>query len=124
ANSVAPVCKQYASFAYASPGGRMFASGVAGKDPHLRSAKAVLNYRINFGEEFSGTLADFILDTEGWQIRYLGIEQIIERKKLRFYILPHAVERFTWARQRVFLKELQPVRLDGGENHFDVLTAA
>lgn len=124
ASSVAPVCKQYASFAYASPGGRMFASGVVGTDPHLRSAKAVLNYRVNIGDECGGTLADFILDTEDWQIRYLGIEQIIERKKLRFHILPQAVERFTWARQRVFLRELQPVRLDGGENRFDVLTAA
>lgn len=124
ANSVAPVCKQYASFAYASPGGRMFANGVVGTDPHLRSAKAVLNYRVSIADEFGGTLADFILDTQEWQIRYLGIEQIIERKKLRFHVLPQAVERFTWARQRVFLRELQPVRLDGGENQFDVLTAA
>lgn len=124
ASSVSPVCKQYASFAYASPGTRMFASGVGGMDPHLRSAKAVLNYRVDVGGEFGGTVADVVISTEDWKVRYFGIEQVSERKKLGFYILPQAVERFTWATQTVFLRELQPVRLDGSENQSDVLTAA
>jgi sporulation protein YlmC with PRC-barrel domain len=115
ANSVLPVCKQYASFALSSPGARMFARGLVGSDPHLRSAKAVMNYRINTGSDFGGTLADLIFDDESWALRYLAVEQIIERKKLRFHILPQSVERFTWATQRVFLRELQPVRLEGGE---------
>jgi sporulation protein YlmC with PRC-barrel domain len=115
ASSVLPVCKQYASFALSSPGARMFARGLVGSDPHLRSTKAVMNYRINTGADFGGTLADLIFDDESWTIRYLAVEQIIERKKLRFHILPQSVERFTWATQRVFLRELQPVRLEGGE---------
>jgi sporulation protein YlmC with PRC-barrel domain len=125
ASSVAPVCKQYASFAYASPGARMFASGMAETDPHLRSVNAVLNFRVNAAGEVGGTLADFMVDDEGWQIRYLVIEQLIERKKLRFHILPQTVERFTWATQRLSLRELQPVRLDGADNRLvEVLTAA
>jgi sporulation protein YlmC with PRC-barrel domain len=115
ASSALPVCKQYASFAMASPGARMFARGLAGSDPHLRSTKAVMNYRINTATEFGGTLADLIFDEGSWSIRYLAVEQVIEQKKLRFHILPQAVERFSWAAQRVFLRELQPVRLDGGE---------
>ena len=115
ANSVLPVCKQYASFALASPGARMFARGLVGSDPHLRSAKAVMNFRINTDNDFEGTLADLVFDDESWTIRYLAVEQIIERKKLRFHILPQSVERFTWVTQRVFLRELQPVRLEGGE---------
>jgi len=115
ASSVLPVCKQYASFALSSPGARMVAHGAVGSDPHLRSTKAVMNYRINTGSDFGGTLADLIFDDGSWAIRYLAVEQIIERKKLRFHILPQSVERFTWATQRVFLRELQPVRLEGGE---------
>ena len=115
ASSALPVCKQYHSFAMASPGARMFAPGLVGSDPHLRSTKAVMNYRINTAAELGGTLADFIFDEESWAVRYLAVEQVIERKKLRFHILPQAVERISWAAQSVFLRELQPVCLDGGE---------
>lgn len=124
ASSVLPVCKQYAAFAYTSPGARLFASGVVGADPHLRSARAVTNYRINVAGEFGGTLADFIFDDRSWEIRYLGVEQIIERKKMRFHVVPQSVERFTWATQRVFLRNLMPVQLEGAANAPDLLTAA
>lgn len=124
ASSVLPVCKQYASFALASPGARLFARGVVGADPHLRSARAVANYRLNVAGEFAGTLADFIFDDESWTIRYLGVEQIVERKKLLFHLLPQSVERFTWATQRVVLRNLQPVHLDGPEHNPGILTAA
>lgn len=114
ASSVSPVCKQYETFAYTSPGARKYATGMEA-DPHLRSAKAVVRYQVRAGEGFEGTVADFLCATEDWQIRYLGIEQTFERKTMRFYVLPQAVERITWATQRVILKELNPVAvgLDG-----------
>jgi sporulation protein YlmC with PRC-barrel domain len=115
ASSVLPVCKQYASFALASPSARTFPRGLVGADPHLRSAKAVMNYRITNEAEFGGILADLVWNDENWTIRYLAIEQMIERKKLRFHILPQSVERFTWATQRVLLRALQPVLLEDGE---------
>ena len=124
ASSVLPVCKQYASFAFSSPGARLFARGVIGSDPHLRSARAVSNYRINVAGEFGGTVADFLLDDENFEIRYLAVEQVIERKKVCFHVLPESVERFTWATQRVFLRELQPVRLASDSASAEVLTAA
>ena len=124
ASSVLPVCKQYASFAFSSPGARLFARGVVGSDPHLRSARAVSNYRINVAGESGGTLADLMFDDESWEIRYLSVEQIIERRKVAFHVLPQSVERFIWATQRVFLRELQPVRLDSDFAPAEVLTAA
>ena len=115
AGSVLPVCRQYASLAYGFPGARILSRGTAVSDPHLRSAKAVTNYHITASGEFAGTLADFIFDDTAWQIRYLGVEQSIERKKMLFHILPQSVERFTWATQRILLRELQPVGLDSAE---------
>jgi hypothetical protein len=105
ASSVRPVCGQYAAFAYASRG----AGTVA--DPHLRSAKTVMHYRLNVSGEAGGNLADFLYEGEGWEIRFLGIEQKFEQKTMRFYVLPQAVERITWAAQKVVLRELKPVAL-------------
>jgi hypothetical protein len=107
ANSVLPVCRQYATIALGSPR----SGDLVQADPHLRSARAVLQYQMNIGGEFAGTLADFLFDDQTWTIRCLAIEQAIEQKKIHFHILPHSVERFTWATQRVLLRELQPVEL-------------
>ena len=123
ASSVSPVCKQYEAFAYTSPGARKYATGMEA-DPHLRSAKAVARYQVDAGGEFEGAVADFLYESEAWQIRYLGIEQKFERKTMRFYVLPQAVERITWATQRVILKELNPVAVDLGGNRETVPTVA
>lgn len=112
ASSVLPVCKQYASLALASPGASSFARALTGADPHLRSARAVTHYRLNVRGEFAGTLADLVIEPAEGEVRYLAVEQIIDRRKIQFHIVPAAVERFTWASQRVLLKYLQPVVLD------------
>ena len=111
ASSVLPVCKQYASLALASPGSSRLEASYIKADPYLRSARAVSNYRITAGGEFAGTLVDFLMDPLTWSIRYIGVQQIIDRKKLLFHVLPESVERFSWSTQRVFLKELLPVML-------------
>jgi len=110
--SVLPVCRQYASLAFNSPGASRLIAG----DPHLRSARAVSNYRINVdGQECGGTLEDFIFAEESWEIRYLAVEQSIEGRKVNFHVLPQSVERFTWATQRILLRDLQPVELAAEE---------
>lgn len=124
AGSVLPVCRQYASLAYAFPGARISSSATVASDPHLRSAKAVMSYRINAAGEFAGTLADCIFDDAAWQIRYLGVEKTIERKKMLFHVLPQSVERFTWTTQRIVLRELQPVRLESAERSAPSFQAA
>jgi sporulation protein YlmC with PRC-barrel domain len=112
ASSVLPVCRQYASMALGSPR----ANDLVQSDPYLRSARAVAQYQLNESGEFAGTLSDFLFDDESWEIRFLAIEQVIEQKKLRFHVLPQSVERFTWATQRVLLRNLQPVEL-AAEQH-------
>jgi hypothetical protein len=112
ASSALPVCKQYESFAYASPGTRRLALRA---DPHLRSAKAVMQCRLDLAGQLAGDVADFVYDSERWDICYVGIEQKFERKKMRSYVLPQAVERITWATQRVILRELNPVAMELGE---------
>jgi sporulation protein YlmC with PRC-barrel domain len=114
ANSVLPVCKQYASLALASPGASFLARGLTSSDPHLRSARAVTHYRLMVQGEFAGTLSDFLVDTEELGIRYLAVEQVIDRRRIQFHVLPASVERFTWATQRIHLRYLQPVVLEGG----------
>jgi sporulation protein YlmC with PRC-barrel domain len=111
AASVLPVCKQYAALAFSSPGASLLARGLVASDPGLRSARAVTNYRLNFLGEFVGTLSDLLFDPADGEIRFLAAEQVIERRKIQFHILPTAVERFTWATQRVHLRHLQPVTL-------------
>jgi len=118
ASSALPVCRQYASLALGSPK----ASNLVPSDPHLRSARAVAQYRINVGGEFAGSLSDFLFDDENWEIRYLAVEQMIEQKKIQFHVLPQSVERFTWATQRVLLRSLQPIEL-AAEPHLPAVAA-
>lgn len=118
AAAVLPVCKQYASLAMSSPGASHLGRNLVTADPHLRSARAVTNYRLQLNGEFAGMLADLLFDPEAREIRYLAVEQVIERRKVRFHILPSAVERFSWATQRVHLKHLQPVLLEDSSSVF------
>ncbi len=110
-----PVCRQYAAMALSSPGARRRGRSAAGHDPYLRSARTVFNYCISVAGEFGGTLTDFIFDGAKWQIRYLAIEQALEDRKIHFHVPTQSVERFTWATQRVLLRDLQPVEIAAGE---------
>jgi hypothetical protein len=110
ASSVLTVCKQYASLAMSSPGSGRLSRGLT--DPHLRSARATQLYTLQAHGECAGTLADFLFDPASREIRYLAVEQAIDGRQVRFIILPSAVERFSWATQRIHLKHLQPVVLE------------
>lgn len=111
ASSVLPVCGQYARMALNSPGAAGFAAKLSGADPHLRSARAVLDYQINVAGQCEGRLTDFLFEHQSWEIRYLAVEHVIENRRIHFHILPQSVERFTWATQRVLLRDLQPVEM-------------
>lgn len=123
ASSVRPVCKQYDSLAFSSPGGRILQKDFDA-DPHLRSARSVIVYRVNTADSAAGMLADLVFDDAVWQIRYLAVEQKIDGKRLRYHVLPQSVERFTWSTQRVILRDLKPVRLESGAGDVEIFTAA
>ena len=94
ASSVLPVCKQYASLALSSPGSSRLEASYIKADPNLRSARAVANYRITAAGEFAGTLVDFLMDPVSWSIRYIAVQEIIDRKKLLFHVLPKSLLQF------------------------------
>lgn len=43
-------------------------------DSHLRSMREVMGYRIHALDDDIGEVADFIIDTESWQVRYLVVD--------------------------------------------------
>ncbi len=48
--------------------------GRAPGDPHLRSARDVAGYRVHCDDRSVGHVDDFLLDDDGWQIRYVVID--------------------------------------------------
>ena len=124
ASSVLPVCKQYAALAFGSPGGRLMDEQLKTSNPNIRTAKAVIGYSMQANGKSCGRLEDLIFDEESFEIRYLAIGQLVAGKKLQFHIVPQSVERFTWATQRVVLRDLQPVCLEGGQNEAAISAAA
>ena len=69
------------------------------------------NYKVAVGDDVAGTLADFLIDDQTWEIRNLAVDHEIDGRKVAFHILPQTVERVTWATQRIALRLLLPVEL-------------
>ena len=107
-SSYLPVCQQYAIYRSGSPGSLTVRRKLTESNPHLRSAKALFSYSVHFSGEFVGCLGDFVFD-DSWAIRYIGIEQLAQRKRLCFHLLPGSIQTISWATQRIQLRELNPV---------------
>jgi sporulation protein YlmC with PRC-barrel domain len=74
-----------------------------GGDPHLRSVREVVGYRIQGSDGEIGHVDDFIVDDETWAIRYLVIDTRnwwLDRKVL---VAPHWAERISWDAKNVYL---------------------
>jgi hypothetical protein len=122
ASSMLPVCKQYASLAFATPASSARRPGAA--NPYLRSARAVNRYQVVAADEPAGALVDLLLDDSDWQVRHLRVEQTIEDRQVSFYVQPQSVERFSFAARRLILRDLLPVELDQAPNHIGAVAAA
>jgi sporulation protein YlmC with PRC-barrel domain len=105
-NEVVPVSRQY----------EMRFRGTSGRteSPHLRSYKGVQGYNCVTDNEAVGRLGDLIMDQETWEIRYLQLQLPVENTTVRFNIAANAVERFSWATERVCLRYFEPVQLHEG----------
>ncbi|HEY1757602.1 MAG TPA: PRC-barrel domain-containing protein [Bryobacteraceae bacterium] len=57
----------------AEPGFPQTEAGESG-DPHLRSAREVANYQVDAEDGPLGTIADFIIDDDGWEILDLVVD--------------------------------------------------
>ena len=74
--------------------------GPAG-DPDLRSVKEVTGYRIHASDGEIGHVAEFIVQTEGWVIRYLVVDTRNWLPGKKILISPAWVQRVSWDERRL-----------------------
>ncbi len=70
-------------------------------DPHLRSAREVTGYHIRGTDDSVGSVADFLIDEEGWVIRYLVVDTGHWLSGRKVLIAPPWVSEVSWATQEV-----------------------
>ncbi|MDX1647853.1 MAG: PRC-barrel domain-containing protein [Longimicrobiales bacterium] len=68
-------------------------------DPHLRSLDEVTGYRIDARDDEVGHVEDFIVDDEGWTIRYMIVDTRNWLPGRKVIIPPRWVEGFDWKRK-------------------------
>jgi hypothetical protein len=74
-----------------------------GGDPHLRSVREVVGYRIQGTDAAIGHVDDFIVDDESWAIRYLAIDTRNWWLDKKVLVAPHWAERISWDEATVFV---------------------
>ncbi|MEJ2208185.1 MAG: PRC-barrel domain-containing protein [Anaerolineae bacterium] len=75
-------------------------------DPHLRSSKEVLGYRIQSRDGQVGSVEDLIVDDELWAIRYVVVETAASLSRLpgkKVLISPVWIEAVTWEDKSVLV---------------------
>jgi len=72
-------------------------------DVHLRSAGEVRGYHIHGSDEAIGHVADFIVDDETWEVRYLVIDTSNWWFGKKVLVSPHWASRISWAEKMVYL---------------------
>jgi hypothetical protein len=70
-------------------------------DPDLRSVKEVTGYRIHASDGEIGHVADFIVQTEGWVIRYLVVDTRNWLPGRKILVSPAWVKRVDWDEKRL-----------------------
>ncbi len=72
-------------------------------DMHLRSARHVRGYHIQGSDGPIGHVADFLVDDETWELRYL----VVDTKKWWFgkkvLVSPHWAKRISWQEEKIHL---------------------
>jgi hypothetical protein len=72
-------------------------------DAHLRSIREVIGYDIQGTDGSIGRLADFIVDDETWEVRYLVLDTSHWWLKNVVLVAPHWATRVSWDERKVFL---------------------
>jgi PRC-barrel domain len=70
-------------------------------DPHLQSANKVIGYYIGANDGDIGHVEDFVVDDEGWYIRYLVIDTRNWLPGKKVLIDPRWIEGVSWAESKV-----------------------
>lgn len=72
-------------------------------DPHLRSTRNVAGYHIEATDGMVGHVADFIIDDETWEIRYLVIDTKNWWPGKQVLVSPRWIDRVSWSESKVFV---------------------
>ena len=78
-------------------------------DPHLRSVNEVCGYALIADDGEVGTVTDFIIDGDGWALRYLIIATGHWWSGRHILISPHWVSDVRWSDAKVFVHVLRSV---------------
>jgi uncharacterized protein YrrD len=70
-------------------------------DPHLRSARELIGYYIGETDDSVGSVADLLIDEEGWTIRYLVVDTGTWLSGRKVLIAPSWISDISWATQQV-----------------------
>jgi hypothetical protein len=71
-------------------------------DPHLRSTSEVTGYSIHAADGDMGHVDDFIVDDQGWAIRYVVISRSLWPGK-KVVLSPEWIDRVSWDAKQVFV---------------------
>ncbi len=74
-----------------------------GPDSHLRSTKVVTGYHIEASDGMIGHVDGFLVDDDGWAIRYLEVATTNWWPGKKVLISPGWVDRVSWADSKVFV---------------------
>ncbi len=75
----------------------------AGNDPHLRSTRAVINYRVHAEDGDIGHVEDFIVDNADWMIRYLIVDTRNWLPGKKVIIPPDLIKQISWQKAEAFV---------------------
>jgi uncharacterized protein YrrD len=72
-------------------------------DIHLRSARELRGYHIQGSDDSIGHVADFIVDDQTWEVRYLVVDTRNWWFGKKVLIAPHWANRVSWEERKVFV---------------------
>ncbi len=70
-------------------------------DPHLRSTQEVVGYRIQAADGEIGHVEDFVVDDEGWKIRYVAVDTRNWLPGKKVLTSPRWVSGISWTEGRI-----------------------
>jgi hypothetical protein len=84
---------------------------------HLRSAKAIIGYKIQTEDGILGHVVDFVVDSANWAIRHLVIETSHWYSGKEIVISPEQIDRVSHEEWKVFVKVTRKAILKAPEYH-------
>jgi sporulation protein YlmC with PRC-barrel domain len=73
------------------------------EDPHLRSTKEIIDYRIHAIDGEIGHVQDFVVEDKSWVIRYMVVDTRNWLPGKKVLVSPDWIERISWADSEVYV---------------------